>query len=255
MKKIIKILGIVIISFIALYNVTLIAFCGYHCYKCKVRSSGDIRYGTNSAARELSEKGKEKEIIIMSNIVDGHLMVLGFKAPISSGTSFTFDSINLKKLYFNSDILNNVDKNGIELSGGNIDTNIYFPFFNNIDNNGVDEFFRLSSPSKIYFSCEYVTRNSNVFNYYECTIANVSYNYNYEKTGYKTFYIDDVDGEKLVNLPPNPIREGYKFEGWYKEKECLNKWDFENDKIPEKQYDIDNNYQYQETILYAKWSK
>jgi uncharacterized repeat protein (TIGR02543 family) len=52
-----------------------------------------------------------------------------------------------------------------------------------------------------------------------------------------------------------PQRIGYEFAGWYKEKECINKWDFANDIVPAKVYNSGNEYQYQETILYAKWEK
>lgn len=81
----------------------------------------------------------------------------------------------------------------------------------------------------------------------------MSYYYNYEKAGYKTYFIDDVDGETIKNIPPTIIREGNIFDGWYKEAECINRWDFNNDKVPTKEYDEEENYQYSETILYAKW--
>lgn len=95
--------------------------------------------------------------------------------------------------------------------------------------------------------------------------ANVSYYYNYENPkngGY--YWIDDCDyGGKIEFIPPEPEREGYEFGGWYKEPECINKWDFETDTLPEKQTEMQENLYgeaeevtvYQETILYAKWIK
>lgn len=75
------------------------------------------------------------------------------------------------------------------------------------------------------------------------------------------FFVDDVDGETVSVIPPDPCREGYKFMGWYKEKERINKWDFENDVVPKKKYDENGKYIYMEddkytgTILYAKWEE
>ena len=37
-------------------------------------------------------------------------------------------------------------------------------------------------------------------------------------------------GEKLIK-PSDPAAEDYIFKGWYKEKACFNKWDFENDTV------------------------
>ncbi len=49
-------------------------------------------------------------------------------------------------------------------------------------------------------------------------------------------------GEK-INCPENPIREGYKFEGWYRDIYLSEKWDFEKDTVQGN------------LSLYAKWSK
>ena len=86
--------------------------------------------------------------------------------------------------------------------------------------------------------------------------ANISYLYNYddaENEGY--YWVDDEDyGSIITFIPPNPVREGYTFEGWYKEAECENTWDFEYDKLPEQITDNDGYPVYQETVLYAKWA-
>ena len=42
--------------------------------------------------------------------------------------------------------------------------------------------------------------------------------------------------------PRYPEREGYTFEGWYKDKDYTNVWDFETDKV------------LKDTVLYAKWN-
>ena len=50
-----------------------------------------------------------------------------------------------------------------------------------------------------------------------------------------------------------PTRIGYTFMGWYKEPECINKWDFDNDIVPSKEYDENGQYILKEIKLYAKW--
>ena len=49
-------------------------------------------------------------------------------------------------------------------------------------------------------------------------------------------------GEK-VTKPDDPVKEGYVFDGWYREPECINPWDFEN-------YEV-----WEAFTLYAKWTK
>lgn len=85
--------------------------------------------------------------------------------------------------------------------------------------------------------------------------ANISYYYNYEESPNDGYYwIDDIDyGELITFIPPIPTREGYEFDGWYKETECFNLWDYENDTIPEEITNQQGQVKYQETILYAKW--
>ena len=95
-----------------------------------------------------------------------------------------------------------------------------------------------------------------------CTVkyANISYNYNYEDSeNYGVYFIDDCDyGSKIEYIPANPTREGYIFDGWYKEPECINKWNYESDTLPEEIKEVNENNEeevkFQETKLYAKWN-
>ena len=80
------------------------------------------------------------------------------------------------------------------------------------------------------------------------------------------YFLDDVDGEKIKNIPQLPVLclSGAFFnpthqkkycaivDGWYKEPECINKWDFEKDIVPKKMYDEEGKYLYKETRLYAQ---
>ena len=91
--------------------------------------------------------------------------------------------------------------------------------------------------------------------------ANVSYMYNYENAEHNGYYwIDDYDyGTKIDFVPEDPTREGYIFDGWYREPECIRKWDFAIDTLPEEVTEEDEDGEtvvtYQETRLYAKWTE
>ena len=77
--------------------------------------------------------------------------------------------------------------------------------------------------------------------------ANVCYYYNLQESDY--YYVDYYDADSLIEfIPPDPVNEGYSFGGWYKEKECINKWDFEKDTVSLEEDEI-------EIKLYAKWIK
>ena len=70
---------------------------------------------------------------------------------------------------------------------------------------------------------------------------------------YKTeyYYIDYVEyGKTIENIPPEPTVKGYKFNGWYTEADCINKWNFENTLSQ-----LDKDEDFNELCLYAKWIK
>ena len=56
--------------------------------------------------------------------------------------------------------------------------------------------------------------------------------------------INDVEYNSTFDKPTDPKEDGYYFRGWYKESECVNKWDFENDRMPAN-----------DLTLYAKWDE
>ena len=69
--------------------------------------------------------------------------------------------------------------------------------------------------------------------------------------------MDSYDKSVITFIPPEPERDGYAFDGWYKEAECINAWDFSTDTTGKeivlesnKTYDI-----YEGIYLYAKWIK
>ncbi|MCI9078892.1 MAG: leucine-rich repeat protein [Lachnospiraceae bacterium] len=55
--------------------------------------------------------------------------------------------------------------------------------------------------------------------------------------------IEDIAYNSVITEPSVPVKDGYKFEGWYKSAEFKDKWDFSTDKVT------------QNINLFAKWSK
>ena len=86
--------------------------------------------------------------------------------------------------------------------------------------------------------------------------ANIVYFFNYEDEPNKGYFFIDIQEEtgKLIKPPYDPQRKWYKFDGWYTEPECINKWDFDNDEVTIS-YDESGNRIYEEIKLYAKWKR
>ena len=85
--------------------------------------------------------------------------------------------------------------------------------------------------------------------------ANTTYLFNYEGSPNEdVFFINNFErGGLIEDVPYKPTREGYEFGGWYKEPECINKWNFDLDTLPVPEYDSDGELIFNETKLYAKW--
>ena len=193
---------------------------------------------------ELSEQGKQKETIVFPTEING-VLVKAFGDEFGFRTEGEIESENLKNVYMHSQIERFV-KIGVFnsltdctiYSGYDTDMDEYFMFFETIylskdDNTWLNEF---ESNHEVFEKVRY---------------ANVIYYYNYDNK--TTFFVDDCDGTVVNVIPPNPYRKGYEFLGWYKEPECINKWDFENDIVPSKEYDENGQYILKEIKLYAKW--
>ena len=227
--------------------VTLSTYNGCH----KLEPIGDFECFVNNNmntvfVRGLSEEGKQKEVIMWPTDFGDYEVYIGDWDGIMRNKTCYLESEHLKKMYFNTNI--------IDVSGGGDLIEIcsneviyYYPSYQD----GIPDLF--GDSYNTFYSYEYFLSSSNGYCDNINEVANISYYYNYEKEGYQTYFIDNVFNETIINIPPNPKRKGYTFDGWYKEKECINIWDFEKEIIPEKMYDSEGNYDYKETIIYAKW--
>lgn len=213
---------------------------------------GDYLYRvTNDSMRnhcitimELSEQGKQKETIVFPTEING-VLVKAFGDEFGFRIEGKIESENLKNVYMHSQIERfvNVDifhelKGYTLYSGFDSSMSRYFAFYDTVylskeDNTWLN---KLESNHEVFEKVRY---------------ANVIYYYNYDNK--TTFFVDDCDGTVVNVIPPNPYRKGYEFLGWYKEPECINKWDFENDIVPSKEYDENGQYILKEIKLYAKW--
>jgi uncharacterized repeat protein (TIGR02543 family) len=211
-----------------------------------------------------TESGAEQTHLVLPPDING-IPVVGFGYRIKANYGnlwnnyvevFEFKSEILERLYIPFSGAEN-KWNKVFHSYGDVD-NCYFVFWYDLTiwalpSNRIIIGYNLLS--------EYVNNGKNA-DYAKCLLANVSYMYNYddaENDGY--YWVDCYDNELIKFIPPTPTRDGYTFGGWYKEPECLNAWDFENDKVDKdiievKKYNNSNNYSTDDiTFLYAKWLK
>ena len=211
-----------------------------------------------AAIRETSDQGTSKKVLIMPEYLDGY-RVYGMYDNLPNETvvnSFKghLHSPNLEKLYLpykfkinykiwgNIFFLCDIDENE-EIQLGRYANKVFYTSKVNIEGHATSK----------YIS-EYIRYTVN---------ADVTYYNNYGDDS--IYWIDDYDNEVIKYKPADPVREGYTFDGWYKESECINEWNFETDIVPLKEYigrtekngsfeySSDYKYLYNETKLYAKW--
>ena len=254
MKKIFKFLFVLVCIFIL-----------SSCVKTNGGSThtyGDFKYKINKDTGEVmliafSEEGKKKDTIVIPTLIKGRkVTTIGYMKDylLDDGNGVwtaDFRGASYSKIYFH-EFLTTYDINegyGIFSSSNfSISKVFYGDLF-------LDTFLLLQQDeyiSKCYIPnlCKSGYESYSIFNY---NSANVVYYLNDDTDS--TFFCDDCDGTKVNVIPPDPYRDGYKFKGWYKEKEGINEFDFEKEIIPSKEYDVENNYILNETSIYAKWEK
>ncbi len=61
--------------------------------------------------------------------------------------------------------------------------------------------------------------------------------------GTQNTYYSIVKKDTLCLEPQSPIKQGFEFIGWYKEQQCINRWEFASEIVTS------------DVTLYAKWNK
>ncbi len=220
---------------------------GYYKYAVKTEKDGTKK----AYLLELTDLGKEQNTLIYPEEIDGITVYgIGYKINWSMWNSDfigDFDSNNLEKLFF----VNPLKRESVIEEVLNLD-NTYNVYWN------IDNYFILANSSCAIYGYNYYSSIDNDPYQHDSPnkIANVSYMYNYDNSENEGYYwVDSYDESIITFIPPIPQRDGYTFEGWYKEEQCLNKWDFESD-ITGKEIIISDKVHnsYEGLYLYAKWS-
>ena len=198
----------------------------------------------------LTEEGQQQRFLVIPEEIDGvKVYTIGERPLLQMWSSIGYADIcsdKLEKIYipFSTEIISGSFRNSSNLMKVVSIRDDYYI-------NGFEYSIKRCYSREVYIERGY-TRDCYV-------MSNVSYFYNYEtEENYGYYWIDDWNyGSKIEFIPPEPEREGYTFGGWYKEPECINKWDFETDVLPEERTEINEDGEeevvYQETKLYAKW--
>ena len=259
MKNIVKKL---IESIVIALSITFFSSCrtNYDPYGLVV--SGDFIYATNYKCFQgkegeisivgLSEEGKQKEILIFPNYIDGH-KVVAYGAEYGYKWTGLIEIPSAKKIYFCTlDItaspkynagFNYLFEGTIELFIGSKDLYDYITHRSKTINYIDDSIPYYYKNNRLYYL------NSQGYDYIGSTI---SY-YTDEETCY---FVDYVVNDKVSVIPPVPYREGYEFDGWYSDLSYTTKWDFNNIINPTpKEIEFEGDFDYSSVKVYAKWKE
>ena len=176
----------------------------------------------------------------LASIRDNNLKEIYFG---SHHSNIDVDGLNLEKIVFLSDLYFNslFEEHRLYSSKDDIYSNVIKFFSSNNDN---PDFVKVVSKKSYDY---YKVNHYDTFK--DFVPANIEFYYNIDSAPCEMYWIDYEKDQTLIFEPPVPYLEGYEFLGWYKEPECINKWDFDKDMI-ESSLDLENMVQLK---LYAKW--
>lgn len=186
-----------------------------------------------------SALGRQQEVIDFPKEIDGKpVCYIGYRDWNTFTESFFhLESDNLKKVYIHENIKSVYPEAFYYFRENEYDLDVmicaierpYSIFFERY-------FVKFYIYKSLYESTRF---NSNVYN------ANIVFMNNYSAEINGGYYsLDNIIAGEKIPLPPDPEREGYIFDGWYIEPECINKWDFETSPVIEEDAEF---------RLYAGW--
>lgn len=241
----------IIFSTICIISISFLSSCEKDNLPYKEEGYFKYYYNDNTAyVVGLTELGMQQEVLDFTAKIDGKEILLGYRYKLNYGTKKVFElsSDNLKKIYV-KDIYRYIVMGASLMNQCQEKIIILDTFYLRYGTDNHKFYFN----TNIELDSEENWNNSSEYHQF---YANVEYNLNYDNND--IYFIDDYDNELISYIPQEPEREGYIFGGWYKESECINKWDFSNDIIKEKKWLNDNkeyykDQDYEKTTLYAKW--
>ena len=205
-----------------------------YCYVNTAGSSVIAKDGKYVAVLELTKDGKQKETIIIPDYIDDKPVVQIGMEGIGFSLGIGKRGAHYGRLYLPNTIMEikdsryyNTTETKIFLYGG-----VNLDFLQNRSGS-----FYLSK--NLYDRFEYEKGIDAAVGILQ--IANVTYISNNE-----TYFIDDCNDGDLIISPPEPMRVGYTFDGWYKDVSFTSEWDFENDTF-------DASLADPTMMLYARW--
>ena len=221
---------------------------GYFKYAVKTEKDGTQK----AYILGLTESGLEQAALVYPEEIEGiPVYGIGYDRLMGIGHEAVgaFRSENLQKFYFpympKERTVSNV---GISFYNGRI---VYWNLCEDNLSNRV-----YGGNAGAIFGYNYIENECWVKDYLPRFIGNISYLYNYSGAPNEGYYwVDSYDESVITFIPPEPQREGFSFEGWYKETECINKWNFSTD-ITGKEIVLESNKTYdtyEGIYLYAKW--
>ncbi len=189
----------------------------------------------------LMSEGKEREELVIPETLGGYpVRYIGYYyQTIGSRTRYYgMKCKNIKKIIINHDCY--LLDGGIKQFDGDmiINANVY------ITGNMYRNYESSEMIDGKYIAANNIQINVELEEYYDFNLFcyEQANDIKYEAMGgnLRTFHTIVRDGCYL-NLPQDPVRDGYNFAGWFKEEECLNEWNFDGDIVEE------------DITLYAKW--
>ncbi len=230
-----------------------------------VYATSDIEFQMDSINEDkarmigLSDKGKEKEVVYVPDYVyvdDKEILVQRIMSAGYYG-NVQIRSMRLKKIYFPWSIYRTIDSKDPHklkwrtyhleyiISASTVTAIEY-------DSTTLEDILQVV-PAPLYFDSNPTWEWKSIKRY--CAPANIAFLFNYEESPNKDYFFVDLleESGKITKPPYDPKGEGYTFEGWYKEPECVNKWNFDTDEVVIT-FDGEGNRIYEEIKLYAKWT-